>query len=98
MHERPPGRAVALEPDRTRRVRPGDKIVEDDVEPEARRDTVDGGVPHEDRREAVACELAYGGLGLDLGLGIRRDRSKLRGLVELLVSPRCAVHRTGGRE
>ena len=59
MDERPPRRAVALEPDRARRVRPRDEVVEHDVEAQARRGSVDRRVAHEDRREAVACELAH---------------------------------------
>ena len=52
VDERPPRRAVALQPDRAGRVRPADEVVEDDVEPQTRRDAVDGGVPHRHRRRS----------------------------------------------
>ena len=63
VDERTPRRAVALQTDRSGRVRPRDKVVEHDVQTQARRDTVDGRVAHGDGGEPVSGEPAQRLLG-----------------------------------
>ncbi len=56
MDERPPRPPVGEEPDAPGRVRPAGEVVEHDVEPQPRRDAVDGRVPHRDDDEVVVGE------------------------------------------
>ncbi len=98
VDQRPPRRAVALEPYRARRQRPPDEVVENDVETEAWRDAVGGREPQRHRRELVAREGCQRALAAHLRLGIGREGCKRRGLVDREPGARGAVHAAGRRE
>ena len=98
VDERPPRSPVAQDPHLARRVRPADEVVEHEIEPQPRRDAVDGRVPHEHGRERGAGALEQRRLRFDLRLGVRGQRRELRGLVERTRPGRGAVHAAGRRE
>jgi hypothetical protein len=95
VHERAPRRPVALQVDAAGRHRPGDEVVEHDVESVARRDAVRGRRPQERRAEAVVRERRDVALRAHLRLAVRRDRVERRLLVDHRVAGRAVVAARG---
>jgi hypothetical protein len=98
MHERPPRRPVAEDPDLAGRERPRDQVVEDDIDTEARRDAVCSRVTHVHGRERVARQFRKTLLGPSLRLRIRAQRAQRRVLVRGNLVLGSAVHAAGRRE
>ena len=98
MHDRPPRRSVRLEIDEPRGDRPGDKIVENDVEADARRQAVGGRRAQIDRAEAVAGERGDVALGPDLGVAIGRDRVQRAGLVDHVIAGQAVIAARRGEQ
>ena len=71
VHERSPRRPVADHRDPVRRPRESGQVVQDDVEPHARRGAERGRVAQEGRRERVAGELDEVALDEHLALAVR---------------------------
>ncbi len=98
VHERPPRRTVAHDHDLAGRERPGGEVVQHDVEPKARGDTVGGGVPHEDRREVSVRELGKRLLRPNLRFRVGSQRPQRGVLGHELVRPGGSVHAAGRGE
>src|SRR4029453_3431182 len=82
MDDRAPRGAVALDVDPAPGVGPSDKVVQDQVEAQAWRNTVGSRVPQKRGTEPVGRHLSPVVLDSHLRDCIRRDRTKVRRLVD----------------
>ena len=98
VDDRPPRRAVGLEEDAAIGDSPGDKIVENDIETQSRRDAVGGGGAQEGRTEAISGELRDVPLGAHLRNAIGGQRLQLAGLIDHVVTSKPVVAARGGEQ
>src|SRR5690348_7816863 len=96
MHDRPPGRAVALEVNLPRGKGPRRQVIQYEVEAESRRNAIGGGGSQEGRAEAIVGHGSERPLDVDLRLSIWRYRVE-GGFLVKKVRSRCAVIATRRR-
>jgi hypothetical protein len=78
VHQRPPRRPVALQPDLPGGHRDRGEVVHHDVQAEPGRGAVRGGVAQVGRAEVVIGQPGQAALGGDLALAVGRDREQVR--------------------
>ena len=82
VYDWPPRGAVGLHVDAPGRQRPGNEIVQHEIESDARRYAIGGGAAQERRAERIVRQLGQRQLGADLGFAVRCDRVEGAGLVD----------------
>jgi hypothetical protein len=91
VHDGTPWRAVALEANRAGRIRPGNEVIEHEVEPQARRKTIGRRIPKVERAEVVVRELGEVLLHEDFGLPVRSYWIEVSLLRQEIIAPGAVV-------
>lgn len=98
MHQRPPGRAVALEVHLAGREGPRGQVVDHQVEADARRQPVRGRGAQEHGAEVVASQEGHVALDLDLRHAVGRHRVEGRVLVQEVLAAAAVVAAGAGEQ